>query len=292
MVLLHWFISTLILFERLVPLDARTCPEGQMVVKGGCKDCPSGLYQPKQNNENKCQVCRKCDSETGSEISKDCTSVANRECRCRKGFVSMDDDSSTCKCDRGFGIINGECLKCEVGFFNNKINSPCKEWRKCSTGVNKTGTDTSDNICNKESKTYVTTTTTSNKIVSLNKLERAQGAEEAEGGETLGKQNESTTITVTTKTALGQKVTPKGKAKPLQPADTNIGVLLVTCVIALLILTAVICKLYISPCTKQKRPAVQTQDSLCRRPVEECGDAVSPLSNSIQMNPKVKLQVC
>lgn len=40
---------------------------------------------------------------SGSFIEKSCTKTSNTICKCRKGFVAIDEDYSTCQCNAGFG---------------------------------------------------------------------------------------------------------------------------------------------------------------------------------------------
>ncbi|XP_060899021.1 tumor necrosis factor receptor superfamily member 4 [Labrus mixtus] len=284
MVLLRWLLLTLIFFELVFNLDARSCPKGHRVVtrKPGCELCPNGFFQPIPNLSKTCRLCTKCDDESGSFVKVDCTRETDRICQCLKGFVFSDSDSSTCKCNEGYGKRHKECSECEDGYFSNQINSPCRKWKKCSAGVNITGTTTSDVVCNDESKTYVTTTSTghlASLITHVTKKRSHKGAEI---------QKEDTTrnpLSVTS--APVQRIPPEQKVKPPTPSNTGsyIGIILCLFLIGLLALPAVvICKMYITPC-RQRKPAVRTQDSLCRTPVEE---TVCPLSNSIQESPDEK----
>ncbi|XP_034544923.1 tumor necrosis factor receptor superfamily member 1B [Notolabrus celidotus] len=272
MVLLKRIIFILTFCELLIHLDAN-CPKGLRVKPGStvCV-CLAGYYQSEDNASRGCSICTRCAEESGSSVLQECTKETNRKCQCSKGFVPRDTDSSTCLCDKGYGKKNGECLECDDGYFNDQIDSPCKQFKKCNAGVNITGNKISDNICNKESKTYVTTTATSNKTVSL--TIRLTPQRSHEGAETQRKPTTDTTITFIAESTPGNGVIPKGKGQSLYPSgtDSHIGVILLTCVISLLILTAVICKLFISPRRGERKTAVQTQDSLCGRPVEESGD--------------------
>ncbi|XP_044072324.1 tumor necrosis factor receptor superfamily member 5 isoform X2 [Siniperca chuatsi] len=253
MVLLKLLILTLTFYELIVDLDARTCPKGQRVTSGGddCENCPDKYYQSEENDSKYCQPCTKCDEQSGSVVKEKCTKETDTKCQCRGDFVSRDTDSSTCKCDIGFGLKNGDCLKCEHGYFSTSINSNCQKWKDCkSAGVNITGTKTSDVICNDESRSfssYVTTPPTSNKIVSL--ITHLTSHRPHEGTQTQKMH------TTTTTSAPGDRVIPNDKV----PSDTgnHIGMaLLIFGIVGLLVLTAVTCKLQISSCVPIK-PAVQ-----------------------------------
>ncbi|KAF3689963.1 hypothetical protein EXN66_Car005635 [Channa argus] len=81
-----------------------------------------------------------------------------------------------------------------------------------------------------------------------------------------------------TTTAPSQNRVTITKNEPTPPSNTGnyIGLaLLMFGIIGLLILTALTCKLHITPCVLRKT-AVQTKDS-CRRPVEESGNSLSSL---------------
>ncbi|XP_020484752.3 tumor necrosis factor receptor superfamily member 4 isoform X1 [Labrus bergylta] len=283
MVLLRWLLLTLIFFELVFNLDARSCPKGHRVVTRGCELCPDKFYQPDTNPSKTCRLCTHCDENSGSFVKVECTRETNRICQCLKGFVASDSDSSTCKCDIGYGKNQKECLKCEDGYFSNRINSPCRKWKKCSAGVNITGTTTSDVVCNDKSKTYVTTAS-AGLLTSL--ITRVTKERSHKGAEIRKEDTTRNPLSVTS--APVQRIPPELKVKPPTPSNTSsyIGIILFLFLIGLLALPAVvICKMYITPC-RQRKPAVRTQDSLCRTPVEE---TVCPLSNSIQESPDEKL---
>ncbi|XP_041639495.1 tumor necrosis factor receptor superfamily member 4 [Cheilinus undulatus] len=264
---LKWILFTFTFCELIIRLDAKKCPKGQRVANSGCAPCPPGYYQPEENNSSRCKQCTRCDEESGSFVQELCTTDANTRCQCREGFVPSDRDSSTCKCDKGSGKMNGECSKCEVGYFNNRIDSPCQKWKKCNVGENVSGTPTSDVICSDESKTDIKKAPTSNKTEPLSTQSTTKPSHE--GGETQRKETTTTPLIVTV--TSGHGVTPWQRVHPTDLPNTGyIGVALLIFVIALLMLTAVICKLYINP-RSETRPAEQTRDSY-RRPVEESGD--------------------
>ncbi|XP_041812826.1 tumor necrosis factor receptor superfamily member 4 isoform X2 [Chelmon rostratus] len=258
MVLPKLLIFTLTLHGLLVNLDAVSCPKGQKVSRGGrgCEDCSDGYYQPVENYSRQCMACTRCDERSGSVVKEKCTKESDTKCECRGEFVGSDSDYSTCKCDIGFGLSLGECSKCADGYFSTSIDSSCQKWKECkSAGVSINGTQTSDVICNKESQsnTYVTTATTSNKDVSL--ITRLISHRPHEGAQT-----QKTHTTTTTTSAPGPTVTPKDKGQPSYPSNTgnHIGmVLLIFGIIGLLVLTAVTCRLHLTP-HMERRPAVQS----------------------------------
>ncbi|XP_068451404.1 tumor necrosis factor receptor superfamily member 21 [Clinocottus analis] len=277
MFLFKLLVFTLTFYELIVDLDARTtCPKGQRVTKGRCESCPSETFQPEDNDYQICKACTKCDVESGSVVEKKCTKKTNTKCQCRGEFVPRESDSSTCKCDVGFGLNRDRCSKCEDGYFSSQINSGCQKWRECKCGVKKPGTRTTDVTCNVESQgcsdashsyiptpsnTYITNATTSNNMVSL--ITRLTSHHSHERAHTQKMHTIATTIAA----AAGH-------------TDANIvtGVtFLILGIIGLLLLTAVICKLHITP-----QPIARKNDSLCRRPVEESGE--SSLS-SLKLNP-------
>ncbi|XP_070759272.1 tumor necrosis factor receptor superfamily member 4 [Enoplosus armatus] len=289
MVLLKLLILTLTFYELIVDLDAKSCPKGMRVSRDGnsCENCLDEFYQPEENHSKHCIPCTKCDRESGSDVEEKCTKEMNRKCRCRGEFVPSDSDSSTCKCDIGFGLNRAgslpECAKCETGYFSSSIDSTCRKWKECkSAGVNFTGSNTADAICNElKSNTYITTPPTSNK---MSLIVRLTSHRPHEGAHT--QKLHTTTITTTTTTSgPGHTITPKVPVQPFQPSNTgnHIGMaLLIFGIIGLLVLTAVTCKLHIASCVPIK-PAVQTRESLCRRPVEESGNGSL---SSLKLNPE------
>ncbi|XP_054473523.1 tumor necrosis factor receptor superfamily member 4 isoform X2 [Anoplopoma fimbria] len=255
-------------------LDAlRTCPKGQRLnpKANGCDVCPNDAFQPEENDSQTCKVCTKCDGESGSDVKENCTKETNTKCQCREGFVPWESDSSSCKCEIGFELKHGgrECVKCDDGYFSTRMTSPCQKWKECKCGVNTKGTSTSDVICNKElqgcsdtSNTYFTTPRTSTTKVSLITLLTSQHPRER-----VHTQRMHTTTTTTTTTKAASEHIP-----------THIGMaFLILGIIGLLVLTAVTCKLHISP-----QPAAPKNDSLCRRPVEESGEGSLA---SLKLNP-------
>ncbi|XP_039655111.1 tumor necrosis factor receptor superfamily member 4 isoform X2 [Perca fluviatilis] len=289
MVLLKLLILTLTFYELIVDLDAKTCPKGQRQIyrRGNinCESCPNEFYQPEENPSQYCKPCTRCETAKGSVVKENCTKVTNRKCQCRGKFVPSQSDSSICKCDIGFGlkdtgteiehciqyikemvflIIHNfflpECLMCDHGYFSTQINSPCEKWRECKSGVKIPGTRTSDVICNPELNPNEITPPISNKNVSL--ITRLTTKHPLEGAQTQRMHSTTTTTTTTTTTAIPSR-------DPTQDTGNYIGMaLLIFGIIGLLVLTALTCKLHITP-----QPAVLPKnDSLCRRPVEESGD--------------------
>uniref|UniRef100_A0A3B4VFA9 Tumor necrosis factor receptor superfamily member 4-like n=1 Tax=Seriola dumerili TaxID=41447 RepID=A0A3B4VFA9_SERDU len=204
--------------------------------KADCKICPDGYYQPEENDSLSCRPCTIITNES-----------TDTKCQCREGFVPWGSDSSTCKCDIGFGLTNGKCSKCEVGFFSKSINSPCQKWKECKSGEKIPGTSSSDVICIELKSNPDITTPDITFLPSHSPHEETQA------------QNLHTTTTTTTSLAV-----------------------LMFGIVGLLVLTAVTCKLHITPCV-QRKPAVQTKDSLCRRPIEEIGDGSQ---SSLKQNPE------
>nr|XP_040061090.1 tumor necrosis factor receptor superfamily member 4 isoform X1 [Gasterosteus aculeatus aculeatus] len=268
MVIFKLLIFTLIFYEFTVDLDAGiTCSKGQRVTRSGtgCESCPIEAFQPEENDSQVCKVCTKCESETGSVVKEECTKETNTKCQCREEFVPWERDSSSCKCRIGFGLqLEGrKCSKCEDGYFTTQSNSQCKKWKECKCGVKTNGTRSSDVICNElqgcttsniptPSANYLTTPPTSNKMVSL--IARLTSPHPHERAHT----ERIPTGTTTTMAAPGHTVTHIGTGLAL----------VILGIIGLRVLTAVTCKLHVTP-----QPAVPNNDSLCRRPVEESGES-------------------
>ncbi|XP_078104842.1 uncharacterized protein LOC144516971 isoform X2 [Sander vitreus] len=271
MSLLKLLIFTLTFYELIVDSDAQTCPKGQRLIyhrgnkKHGCDSCPDDSYQPEENHSQNCKPCTRCDHAKGSVVKENCTKVTNGKCQCRGKFVPSESDSSICKCDIGFGLKNTECLMCDDGYFSTEINSPCEKWRECKSGVKIPGNRTSNVICNPELNPNDITPSTSNKNVSL--ITRLTTKYPLEGAQT--QRLHSTTTTTTTTTTAATPAHTRPSRDPFLHTSNYIGMtVLIFGIIGLLVLTAVTCKLHITP-----QPAVLPKnDSLCRRPVEESGD--------------------
>ncbi|XP_060925141.1 tumor necrosis factor receptor superfamily member 4 [Limanda limanda] len=276
MVLIKLLIFTSTFYQLFVDLDAIICPKGHKVKSSdreGCDVCKVGSFHPGENERLVCHPCTKCRADRGSSEKQKCTKETDTICECRGEFVAWLKNSDTCKCDIGFGLIDGVCSKCKHGHFSTKIDSPCQEWKKCESGVKTNGSGTSDVICNELGINTTSYTT------------RTPPIHPSEGARTKKMLTTTMTTTTTTTTAPpGHKVPhePNGKIEHFPNSNTghHIGSVLFG-IVALLLLTAVTCKLHKSPCV-QKKP-LPTNDSLCRRPVEESGDS-SP-STSIKLIP-------
>ncbi|XP_073323759.1 uncharacterized protein [Pagrus major] len=155
-----------------------------------------------------------------------------------------------------------ECSECEAGYFSTSIDSTCRKWRECKSGVQKNGTKISDVICKDESKsdTYVSATPTPHNIVPA--VKRFTSDRPHEGAQTQK-------IHTTTTTSAPRHMTPV----PPPTTGSQIGVILIIGMglVLLLVLTAVACKQHAIP--KERQQPEQKSESLCRKPVEESGDS-------------------
>ncbi|XP_054639877.1 tumor necrosis factor receptor superfamily member 4 [Dunckerocampus dactyliophorus] len=268
-------LLSLTFHQFVADLGAFSCPKGHLIkVYGGnkkCQVCPDGYHQPVENHSKQCTPCTKCNEESGSEVKEKCTKETNTKCQCRGGFRRLELDSATCECAVGFGLRHGECSKCEHGFFNRSPNSRCFKWKECTSGVNVSGSSTSDVLCNGEPKT-------SNTTVSLNTNLKPHRPHE-------GTQSPDNTHLNTTTATTEHHVLPKDKVQPAPPSNNtsqHIGIpFLIFGIVGLLVLTAVTCKMHVTTCVKGQ-PAV-LRDSVCRRPVEESGDGSC---SALKLNPE------
>ncbi|XP_061905429.1 tumor necrosis factor receptor superfamily member 4 [Entelurus aequoreus] len=246
-------------------LDAAfSCPKGQRINvcnrnQKCCQACPDGYYQPEQNHSKQCKPCTRCNEASGSEVKEKCTKQIDTQCRCRRGFSPVELDSATCECALGFGLKQGECSKCEHGFFSPRPNTPCSKWKECKSGVNVNGSSTSDMLCNGEPKTPNTTMS----VVTNVELHRPQSPNHIHHNHDI------------TKATTDHYVPSKGNMQPTQPPNLtryHVGIsFLIIAIVGLLVLTVVTCKMHVKPCVR-RQPTVQPINSLCRRPVEESGD--------------------
>ncbi|XP_014331434.1 tumor necrosis factor receptor superfamily member 4-like [Xiphophorus maculatus] len=268
------FILTLNVF--IVDSDAAKCNKGEKLTESHrgkllCTPCGEGTFRATPKDSKSCDACTLCDEELGSFIKDKCTTVKNTVCGCRDGFVPFSSDSGVCKCDIGSGLENGVCSKCKEGYFNKDIDKPCQKWKDCkSAGIKQAGNSTSDVVCKEminDSQTTVAPTAIKKVFPSLSTTRRPH-----EGAPTQ-------TLSSTTTTTV-QLTTVRNT---MQLTSIHIGTaILILGITGLLGLTAMTCKLHVTPCWKSK-PAVQTKDSLCRRPVEESGDGSE---SSLKLNPE------
>ncbi|KAK5616021.1 hypothetical protein CRENBAI_018476 [Crenichthys baileyi] len=286
MVLCNLLIFILTLNKVIVDSDANKgipCKKGERVIepsrgKRECVPCQDGYFQETPKLSKSCSACTKCDE--GSFIKVKCTKVTDTICACREGFSPSYGNSAYCQCDKGSGLKNGVCSRCEEGFFSTEIDSSCKEWKQCgSTGIKKAGTATSDVICNELNGSQTTTSPTSIKKVFLSLLTTRHPHEGVQTQKTLS----STTTAPVQHNILRHTTQPSFPSSPSSNTSTHIGTaILILGIVGLLLLTAMTCKLHVTPCWRTK-PAVQTKDSLCRRPVEESGDGSE---SSLKLNPE------
>ncbi|XP_047204034.1 tumor necrosis factor receptor superfamily member 4 [Girardinichthys multiradiatus] len=285
MVLCNLLIFIFTLNEVLVNSDTNNgipCNKGERVTerfpgKRECAPCQDGYFQQTPKFSKSCNACAKCDEVTGSFVKVKCTKETDTICGCREGFSPLLENSAWCKCDKGSGLKNGVCSRCEEGFFSTEIDSSCKKWKQCgSTGIKKAGTATSDVICNELNGSQTTTSPTSIKKVFLSLLTTRRPHEGVQTQKTLS----STTTAPVQQNILRHTTQP---SFPRSNTSTHIGTaILILGIVGLLLLTAMTCKLHVTPCWRTK-PAVQTKDSLCRRPVEESGDGSE---SSLKLNPE------
>ncbi|XP_024915932.1 uncharacterized protein LOC107989242 isoform X1 [Cynoglossus semilaevis] len=256
MFLIRCLLFALTLFALVVSQDATAGP--RYTLKAG-EVCRSGFYQVRKDT---CYQCTECHESTGSQTVKECAKYSNSRCQCRPGFVFWRmEDHSVCKCDVGSGLTKGECSECEVGFFNTVINNPCQKWTVCKSGVNITGSRTRDVVCNEPS-----TQQTKQDVKTTTAVATAAVATSAV----------ATAAVATTAVSPGQEVirTPRetGGSSHSGHYGKHTGVVLLMLGIFLLVLlTAVVCKQYMSP-GPQTKPELEVKESQYGRPVEESGD--------------------
>ncbi|XP_024294048.1 tumor necrosis factor receptor superfamily member 1B-like isoform X2 [Oncorhynchus tshawytscha] len=204
-----------------------------------------------------------------SELISECTKTSNAICQCRTGFIRRNDESSLCKCAKGSGLDTSGliCRECKEGSFSTKMDSKCVKWRECRSGVRILGSVTSDVTCNENSEPE-------GKALSSTHTTSPSGSIQTFSKSLIQSQRSSPHPDVPTLTpAPTIKVTksPKFSTADFGQVMTLVGIVL----LLTFLLTTVTCKLITIPCIKNhKKPAVRkSQDSMCRRPVEESGDS-------------------
>ncbi|XP_061688325.1 tumor necrosis factor receptor superfamily member 4 [Syngnathoides biaculeatus] len=272
--LLQLLLLSLIFNTFVADSDQFSCPKGQRIVmRGGseksCAVCPEGYHQPGENKSKQCKPCTKCNQASGSEVMAKCTKETDTKCQCREGFVPVESGSVTCKCSVGFGLRRGECSKCEDGSFNRRANAPCIKWKECKSGVNVSGSSTSDVVCNGEPKRRPHS---SPRTVTVNTPpdEKARSRLNADAD-------------VAATTAASREVPSNAKVEPVRPLTAtrfHVGMaFLILGIVAALILSAAACTRRVTRCVRRR--GLMPRDLPYRRPVEESGDGIR--SN---LNPK------
>ncbi|XP_024294041.1 tumor necrosis factor receptor superfamily member 10C-like isoform X1 [Oncorhynchus tshawytscha] len=246
------------------------CKKGEMISrrKGRfCDPCPERQYQAGPNRSQRCEPCTDCLE--NSELISECTKTSNAICQCRTGFIRRNDESSLCKCAKGSGLDTSGliCRECKEGSFSTKMDSKCVKWRECRSGVRILGSVTSDVTCNENSEPE-------GKALSSTHTTSPSGSIQTFSKSLIQSQRSSPHPDVPTLTpAPTIKVTksPKFSTADFGQVMTLVGIVL----LLTFLLTTVTCKLITIPCIKNhKKPAVRkSQDSMCRRPVEESGDS-------------------
>ncbi|XP_061584517.1 tumor necrosis factor receptor superfamily member 4 [Cololabis saira] len=264
MVLCHLLIFILTLNDLLAFVECTGCRPGQKMSRdnGHCEPCDGGYYQPTENASKSCKACTRC--RDGSSVEEPCTKTTDTKCQCRKGFVPLFPHSEICQCEKGSGLVGREphtvCSKCEDGYFSAQTNTYCKRWKDCKTTGEKTrGTSTSDVICNELKDGPQIKDATTSKITTL--LSNSTTLRPHEGAQTAH------FTTTSTKP-------PQEHTEETPPSHGNyLGMsLLLFGIAGLLMLTAVTCKLFITPCYKRRSTRNQKE---CRIPVEESGSEES-----------------
>ncbi|CAG5980191.1 tumor necrosis factor receptor superfamily member 4 [Menidia menidia] len=277
MVLCSLLIFILAFNQLVVDLDAWTCPKGEKVSESKkgqkCVPCDEGYFQPTENTSKRCKACNYC--KEGSTQTQSCTKQKDAECKCRQGFVPYNSGSIICKCDKGYEEKQGECSKCRDGYFSPRIGTTCRKWKDCTKeGVKINGTPTSDVVCNEEKgNSPIATVPSPSRNVSVKPLETHP---RREGTNTLMTHFTTTRAQKSTETTTVQPPFLVDTGNHLAKALPFFGIGLV------LVLTAVTCKLCITPCWK-KRPTRHANDSHCRRPVEE---SCETSESFIKLNPE------
>nr|AGM16418.1 CD40 [Lutjanus sanguineus] len=134
-----------------------------------CQDCGEDDYQDKYTKQPKCERRPYCDSNLNFE-----TPVHDKKkrtiCTCKVGFHCSTEQCITCNphspCKPGYGakskgdhLRDTVCEKCPNGTFSSEtsLDGVCQKWTECGHGqrIERSGTDTSDNICVGTQRTHV-----------------------------------------------------------------------------------------------------------------------------------------
>ncbi|XP_068453877.1 tumor necrosis factor receptor superfamily member 5 isoform X2 [Clinocottus analis] len=134
-----------------------------------CTECEENEYQDKYTEENKCQRQPYCDPHKNFGVVVEKSKTTKSSCVCKAGFHCSSKACITCVphtlCQPGYGARsegnhshNTVCQKCTGGTFSkeNSWNGVCEKWTECTEGfhVEQSGTDVSDNICEKTSRSH------------------------------------------------------------------------------------------------------------------------------------------
>ncbi|XP_023686239.1 uncharacterized protein [Paramormyrops kingsleyae] len=240
----------------VLPCLGITCAPGQKRVyhKEKCEPCEDRHFQPVASSDIFCNLCSVCNEGSGTEYVQQCTKTADAKCRCRVGFIPVDERDDLCQCPEGSGLTKTDsgvqCRECGYGYFTSKADTLCVKWKDCAPwGVKSGGSKTSDVVCNTGSE--VTQTSVHSTAVNLNYSRSSLTS--AETSPTTATTNSTLTPPLSHTTTTTTTTTTKSVN------DTNYG-------------SAVSCKQVIIPCMKRHMKKMNKTDGACRRPVEECGD--------------------
>ncbi|XP_056315106.1 tumor necrosis factor receptor superfamily member 9 [Danio aesculapii] len=233
------------------------CPAGQKVIytSGKCENCPKGQYSPKSGNNVHCHNCSKC--KKGSRVIDECTPTSDTQCRCMQGFTPVDTQKEeVCVCKKGSGVNKkgNVCQTCSQGFFTDKDDTACQRWKECKSGVNISGTTTSDVVCNnikteeKKAPTILTPLFWTAKPTSA-----------ATSG--------TTTTSVTKTTSETTAYSPGEKADSFY-----IFWLIIICATTTLLLAGFLYGKRFTHYVHNLKKANSRKESTCRKPVEESGE--------------------
>ncbi|XP_048054765.1 tumor necrosis factor receptor superfamily member 9 isoform X2 [Megalobrama amblycephala] len=216
-----------------------------------CVDCPEKQYNPSGKGLH-CENCSEC--RKGSRVLNKCTPTRDTRCKCLNGFTPIDQQSEICVCKKGSGLdrTGQTCSKCINGYFSDKDDSTCQNWRECKSGIKIAGTSTSDAVCKNGSE-----------IV-----------------------NEGSTIHITTlKTATISSAGPSRTMTSSSTAHSNTTAsssnkdgnfdsfwLVMLCVGILLLSGLLYHKCKITHCIHNHKKVDSRKESICRKPVEESGE--------------------
>ncbi|XP_051568276.1 tumor necrosis factor receptor superfamily member 4-like [Myxocyprinus asiaticus] len=207
-----------------------------------CEPCPVNQYSSKSGTDIYCDNCSTC--KKGSTVVEECTQTKDTHCKCKSGFKPRDVlKEEICFCDKGDGLNDkgDKCEKCSNGHFTDKIDSICRKWKECKSGVKIPGSSTSDAVCNEPLDGVTEAPTTSSKSL-------------------LQTTTISSTTSSTTTTSPPQN---RHNFYILCPVLICAGILL---------LTGLLCKWKVTHCIHNHKKEASRQESVCRKPVEESGE--------------------
>lgn len=130
---------------------------------GKCTPCPIGTYNSRHTIAHRCADCTPHCTDTNAEVTDQCTSTTDIQCRCKEGYYNHSKGPGEWICmphskclpgtepvQQGTSEVDTKCQKCAEGFYSPKTSSTafCVKCSNCESGrVAQICTGIKDTVC-------------------------------------------------------------------------------------------------------------------------------------------------